>query len=103
MQNVVTYDVVISVANPDLLLKPGMTATIRIVVDRRDNVVRVPDQALRYTPGGLAAEAAPCAGNRTRRQVWVLRSGRPTAVPITVGLDDDTYAEVLDGESEGRR
>jgi HlyD family secretion protein len=40
----VTYDVVISAPNPDLLLKPGMTATIRIVVDRRDDVLRAPDQ-----------------------------------------------------------
>ena len=98
VQNVVTYDVVISVPNPDLMLKPGMTATIRIVVTRRDKVMRVPEQALRYTPGGLAAGAASSTGNRTSRQVWVLRSGRPTAVPITVGLDDDTFAEVLNGE-----
>jgi HlyD family secretion protein len=55
VQNVVTYDVVITVDNPDLLLKPGMTANVRIVVDKRQNVLRVPDQALRYSPGGVAA------------------------------------------------
>ena len=104
VQNVVTYDVVISVLNPDLLLKPGMTATVHIVVDRRDNVVRVPDQALRYTPGGLSAATgggtgATAPGRASApTQVWVLRNGRPTAVPITIGLDDDTYAEVVRGE-----
>jgi len=43
IQKVVTYDAVISAPNPDLLLKPGMRATIRILVDRRDDVLRVPD------------------------------------------------------------
>jgi HlyD family secretion protein len=104
VQNVVTYDVVISVPNRELLLKPGMTATVGIVVDHRDNVVRVPDAALRYTPGGLAAASGTTAGNaahgraETSTQVWVLRDGRPTAIPITIGLDDDTYAEVVRGE-----
>jgi HlyD family secretion protein len=50
IQNVVTYDVVISAPNPDLLLKPGIRARVRIVVDRRDDVLRAPDQALRYSP-----------------------------------------------------
>ena len=104
VQNVVTYDVVISVPNPDLLLKPGMTATVRIIIDRRDNVVRVPDQGLRYTPGGLAVASRSLAGAEVHGRsgasvrVWVLRDGRPTAIPITIGLDDDTYAEVVQGE-----
>jgi HlyD family secretion protein len=102
VQNVVTYDVVISASNPELLLKPGMTATVRIITDHRDNVVRVPDQALRYTPGGLSARGADTL-ERARQadessRVWVLRGGRPTAIPLVVGLDDDTYAEVVRGE-----
>jgi HlyD family secretion protein len=101
VQNVVTYDVVIAVSNKDLLLKPGMTATVHIILDRRDNVLRVPDQAVRYTPGGLSAAtggavARPRVGAPTR--VWVLRDGRPTPVTITVGLDDDTNTEVVGGE-----
>ena len=88
VQNVVTYDVVISVPNPDLLLKPGMTATVRVVVDRKDDVLRVPGAALRYSPAGRANAAT---------QVWVLRNGAPMAVPVTVGLDDDSYAEVTQG------
>ena len=50
LQNVVTFDVVVGVANPDLALMPGMTATTKIVTAERDNAVRVPDQALRYLP-----------------------------------------------------
>ena len=50
VQNVVTYDAVVGVDNPDLALMPGMTAQTSIVVDRRDDALRVPDQALRYAP-----------------------------------------------------
>jgi HlyD family secretion protein len=95
VQNVITYDVVISVPNLDLALKPGMTATVRIVVVKRDKVIRVPEQALRYTPGGLTAGAASAHANT---QVWVVRDGRPVAMPITIGLEDDTVAEVLHGD-----
>ena len=103
VQNVVTYDVVVSAPNPDLVLKPGMTATIRIVVDRRDNVVRVPDQALRYTPGGVGVGAAtstraPTASSGGSAHVWVLRDGRPTKVSVTVGLDDDAVVEIASGD-----
>jgi HlyD family secretion protein len=84
VQNVVTYDVVVSVDNTDLALKPGMTATTKIVSARRDDVVRVPDQALRYTPAAARAQRA------TGPQVWVLSDGKPVAVPVTPGLDDDS-------------
>jgi HlyD family secretion protein len=115
VQNVVTYDVVVSVSNADLTLKPGMTASMRIVTSRADNVLRVPDQALRYAPAGWArsdvrpasgdyaqrtADAAPGAAARKGRaaQVWVLTDGRPRRVPVTVGLDDDAYAEIVAGD-----
>jgi HlyD family secretion protein len=57
IQNVVTYTVVINADNADLRLLPGMTATVRIVSDRRDDVLRVPNAALRYRPPGVAAQA----------------------------------------------
>ncbi|HYM22801.1 MAG TPA: hypothetical protein VEU08_06325, partial [Vicinamibacterales bacterium] len=63
-----------------------------------------PDQALRYTPGGVAgtsgADAARPTGDGSGahgQAVWVLRDGRPTRVPVTIGLDDDTNAEVTAG------
>ena len=52
VQNVVTYDAVIDVDNPDLKLKPGMTATVSIVTDRRRDVLAVPNTALRFRPEG---------------------------------------------------
>jgi HlyD family secretion protein len=60
VQNVISYTVVISAANPDLALLPGMTANVRIVVDRRESVLKVPNAALRFRPSG-AAEAKPAA------------------------------------------
>ncbi len=56
VQNVVTYSVIISIENPELKLKPGMTANITITVDQRDNVVKIPNAALRYTPPGMQRE-----------------------------------------------
>jgi len=52
VQNVVTYIAVISAANPDLSLFPGMTANVRIVVDTRENVLKIPNAALRFRPAG---------------------------------------------------
>jgi HlyD family secretion protein len=96
IQNVVTYDVVIAVKNPDLKLKPGMTATAKIVLDRRDNVMRVPSQALRYSPGG----AAGSRGRKTTemKSIWLLREGTPVRVDVETGLDDDSYAELRKGD-----
>jgi HlyD family secretion protein len=93
IQNVVTYDVVIAVDNSDLALKPGMTAATRIMIDQRDDVVRVPNAALRYRPGGLA-------GGREADQarVFVLRDGEPVAVPVVAGLEDDSFTEIVGGE-----
>ena len=94
VQNVVTYDVVVQVDNKEQLLKPGMTATMRIVTSRRGNVLRVPNQALRYAPGGVGASARQ-AGRAA--QVWVLEDGKPRAVAVRSGLDDDNYTEIAAG------
>jgi HlyD family secretion protein len=50
VQNVVTYNAVIDVSNPDLRLKPGMTANVKVIIDRVDNVLRLPNAALRFRP-----------------------------------------------------
>jgi HlyD family secretion protein len=63
VQNVVTYDVVVSVDNTDLSLLPGMTANARIVTDERDDVLRVPVTALRFRPSGVAPPTS--AGERS--------------------------------------
>jgi HlyD family secretion protein len=98
VQNVVTYDVVVSVDNTDLALKPGMTAATRIVIDQRNDVLRVPSQALRYVPAGSQRGSNRRASAGEQSRVWVLRDGQPVRVPVTTGLDDDTSTEIVKGE-----
>jgi HlyD family secretion protein len=99
VQNVVTYDVVITVDNPELLLKPGMTANATLITARRDQVIRIPLEAVRFSPkrngGGNAATdgAAPRRNNR----VFVLDNGKLKRVKITTGLDDGANIEMLSG------
>jgi len=83
------------VDNSDLALKPGMTAAVRLIVDQRNDVIRVPNQALRYTPGGFAGER-----EGGQAQIWMLREGKPTAVPVVLGLDDDNFTEIVSGEAK---
>lgn len=110
VQNVITYDAVISVPNPDLLLKPGMTAAVHIMTAQTQDALRVPDRALRFTPEMASARPAPPNGARNGGQeqhahkadtnataVYVLREGQAVRVPISVGLDDGTNAEVKSG------
>jgi HlyD family secretion protein len=94
IQNVVTYDVVVSVDNSDRVLKPGMTAATQIITDERKDVLRVPSQALRYLPLGIRMSSGRDGANA----VWVLREGKPVQVPVSTGLDDDTHAEILVGD-----
>ncbi len=102
VQNVVTYDVVVGVNNPKLELLPGMTANTQIVVAERDNVLRVPLQALRFSPSGLnlvvGAPASSANALKSVARVWVLRAGEPQAIQVTTGLRDDRYAEIMGGD-----
>jgi HlyD family secretion protein len=112
VQNVVTYDAVIDVTNPDLRLKPGMTANATFVYARRDDVLRVRNAALRFHPGAeLVAEmedtsraphpstgaAAPAASGPGEHTVWVLEGERAHPVPIRTGVSDGTFSEVTSG------
>ena len=112
IQNVVTYNVVIQVENKDVRLKPGMTAQVNITVFRRDDVLRLPSAALRYTPSDAdrpkskakskskedaASDTAPEA-DKGGEVVWKVGSGgSPEAVPLQVGMSDAQYVEVLEG------
>ncbi len=102
VQNVVTYDVVVEVANPELLLKPGMTANVTIITAKRDDVPRVPLQAIRFTPRPMSRQwattpRARLSGGRQAR-VWVIdEGGNPRPAPIGVGLDDGNNVEVVSG------
>ena len=93
VQNVVTYDVVIGVDNSDLVLRPGLTAASRIVIDQREDVMQVPNQALRYAPKDLP-RSAPSGHPR----VWVLRNDEPVAIAVTTGLENDSFTEIVSGD-----
>jgi HlyD family secretion protein len=103
VQNVVTYTAIISAPNPDLLLLPGMTAQLRIVVSDTGEVLKIPSQALRFRPSSIdstpgrhtASQAAPSDRAQT---VWVLgNGGQPRPVAVKIGASDDSSAALLDG------
>lgn len=124
VQNVVTYDVVVAVDNPDKLLMPGMTAYVNIVVAQRKEALRLPNAALRYRPADVkpgwmrgnapgAASGPSAEGGAKGAQgkgepgqaatVYVLgNEGNPRAVHIRIGISDNNYSEVVGGGlSEG--
>jgi len=98
VQNVITYDAVITVDNPDLLLKPGMTATARIVTAQSLQVLRVPSQALRFTPAAAAKLGLPHTAKPGQQVIWVERAGKLVSIPVAVGLVGDTFAEIKPGD-----
>jgi HlyD family secretion protein len=99
VQNVVTYDVVISVANPDLKLFPGMTANARILTARLDDALKVPNAVLRVHPSTevLAKVGLPPA-QAGKQQVYALPAGKLKAVPVTFGLSDGKSTAVTSGD-----
>jgi HlyD family secretion protein len=118
VQNVVTYDTVIGVSNPDLKLKPGMTANVSILIAHRDNVLQIKNAALRYRPvdatpiesrstSASSPSGARLSGGRERRSgertVYVLSGGRPKPTQIKTGISDGISTEVLEGLKEGDR
>jgi HlyD family secretion protein len=98
VQNVITYDAVIAVDNPDLKLFPGMTATVRIVTGRRDDVLRVPNAALRFRPANAPAESPTRSRRAVQESVWILgTNGQPQDVRINTGVSDGTMTEITGG------
>jgi HlyD family secretion protein len=105
IQNVVTYDAVIDVDNPNLHLKPGMTANVVFVAAQRDDVVRLRNAALRFQPDpplleriGVKPPASDSSGQPSaHRTVWVLRRSQPVPVAISTGISDGTWTELLSG------
>jgi HlyD family secretion protein len=103
VQNVVTYTVIVSALNPDLLLLPGMTAQLQIVVTDTGDVLKIPNQALRFQPNenasGRAQNRIQDAGaSATSARVWVVgENGRPLLVKVRTGINDDNSTQLLDG------
>ncbi|MBI5562177.1 MAG: efflux RND transporter periplasmic adaptor subunit [Deltaproteobacteria bacterium] len=106
VQNVVTYDVVIKVDNPELKLKPGMTANVSIIYSSRKGVLTVPNAALRFVPpkppnkGGVENKEAGggrVGGGNGAPGVWVLEDGKPRKVKVAAGISDGNSTEILSG------
>lgn len=99
VSNVVTYTVVVKVDNDDLKLKPGMTANVSIITQKKENVLCVPSIALKYTP--------TTKGEIKRydtQGIWVLRGSKPVRETVEIGASDDTYTEITSGNiQEGDR
>ena len=119
--NVVTYLTYLDIANSDLSLRPGMTATAHITATQRDDVLLVPNSALRFTPTSPASAASapksgvlssltprmPGSGRRPAaagassagaKQVWVLKDGSAVAVAVTPGISDGRMTEITGGD-----
>ncbi len=118
LTGVVTYETILSVNNADLFLRPGMTATAEMVVEKLSNVLLVPTAALRFTPPdkkdkkpepSFLEKLLPrgprdmAAANKRRGkakpdkhppQVWVLENNKPVAIEVKVGLSDGEMNEV---------
>ena len=104
VQNVVSYTTVIDVPNPEGKLKPGMTANVSIEIARVDDVLAVPNAALRFrpaeavrTPGDASRHAAP---GRRSETVWTLRDGELQPVEVAAGLSNGTETAILYGDLE---
>ncbi len=123
VQNVVTYDAVLDVNNEALELKPGMTANVTFVWAERGSALKVPNAALRFRmppealepkgekdrsgkgprPAGsgsahpFKAGAGAAGGDADKRQVWILRDGKPRPARVEVGITDGTTTEIVSG------
>jgi len=98
-QNVVTYDVVISVDNSDLKLFPGMTANATILTTRLDDTLKVPNSVLRFRPSAAVLKKAGLpAPQASQQQVYVLAGGKLQAVPVKFGFTDGKVTSVTSSQ-----
>jgi HlyD family secretion protein len=126
VQNVVTYDAVVRIDNKELLLKPGMTANVQFLVNRKEDVLTIPNMAIRFKPPDQKNEAqellrqeqsraAPTIGARRtsrapsgagggggrggrRISIYLLRNGKAEPVEVQLGITDGSKTEVREGE-----
>jgi HlyD family secretion protein len=106
-QNVVTYITVVNVDNTDLKLKPGMTANVSIEVDSKEGILKMSPAALRFKPKTKTDEqpaakrpGSPDSAKGQRKgkgkQVYILKEGKPLAVPVTTGISNNTSIELVE-------
>ena len=89
--NVVTYTVVIEVDNQEGKLLPGMTANVSIITSKKEDILTVPNVALKFT----------LADNKKKYEqkgIWINKKGKPTRINVETGVSDDTYIEIISDE-----
>lgn len=104
VSNVVTYDVVVKVENPDEILIPGMTAYVNVIIAEKKNVLLLPNAALRYKPTPPSAQEN--GGGKAKREkresnsalVFVLENGMPKPIKVGVGISDNRFSEIITEE-----
>ena len=120
VQNVVTYTVVIDVANPEMKLMPGMTANVSIIIESRENIMRIPTSAIRFTPPDIARETTqaaaapspfmpamrrPAVSGQVRQRpggqgpssfIWTVRDGQlHERIEIRQGISEGGFVEIV--------
>ena len=101
--NVVTYEVVISVPNRDLKLKPGLTANVTIYTAERKGVLSVPSKALRFTPTKETVGNKKIVDTEAKNKVWTLENNNTLrAHAVNIGMTDGTHTQILSGISQGK-
>ncbi len=125
VQNVVTYDVILQASNPDLLLKPGMTANVTVLVDYRENVLKVPSGAFRFRPAmqheasspgeghgrpsagmgshpsgpGSRAPHGSSAKKANQATIWILSpEEEPLQIQVQTGISDGSSTQIVSGD-----
>ena len=98
IQGVVAYTVVIATDNPERLLLPGLTAMVRVEIQRIEDAIKVPNAALRFRPLEASADVD------TESSVWILgKDGSPQRVPVQLGISGSNSTQLVSGLSEGQR
>ena len=100
--NVVTYEVVISAPNPDLKLKPGLTANVTVYTLEQPNVVSVPSKALRFTPTKeMLQPGQKIVDCNAKKKLWVHEGNTFKAYGVSVGISNGTRTQIVSGIKEG--
>lgn len=93
VSNVVTYTVIVSVNNDDDKLKPGMTANVSIITNKKENALCIENAAMRFTPVDVTK------GKKFKEQgIWLLVKNKPTRINIKTGISDNDYTEIISNE-----
>lgn len=95
VQNVVTYDVVVKVDNPELKLKPGMTANVSIIVSEKKGILKISNAALRFRPSEMRKKDAM---KEKGSAVWIVEEGKPKRVKVSTGISDGSFTELVQGD-----